>query len=178
MSIISMKRIALFCCLIGVPMFSWAVDLQSEFNDLFRKGQYGKAEELLILKGVSSKDPEAVMRILESLREFRRRAATDTKQANTAPTSFRYDYHYDDPGYRQWSREGLYWTETHPSGNVKRFITKGTDTVDGALGTVISQVGANNFEVFVCHKGEQHPRIYFRLNRGKWQPLGDMEDVK
>ena len=55
-----------------------AADLRDEFNELLQKGQYEKAEQLLIDKGPSSDDPAAATRVLQSLRNFRQNPANDS----------------------------------------------------------------------------------------------------
>lgn len=95
-----------------------------------------------------------------------------------APSKFRYNYKFDDPGYRVWARADDVWEEKLPSGRVKRFQTTGRDTVDGRPGCIVFLEGAARFEVFVSDQQVPEPRIYFRQSEGGWNFLGKMEDVE
>jgi len=133
---------------------------------LLRQGDAELAERAI--ERVASLDPiaaEVMSRRLDFLR-------------NPTPHKFRYDYTFEDPGYREWTREGEEWEEKPPTTGTKSFITKGRESVDGRSGTVVTQKGQSTFEVFVSDRGVADPRIYFRNAGGKWTPVGKMEDIE
>ena len=96
---------------------------------------------------------------------------------DNAPSKFRYNYKFDDPGYRTWTRVNDSWEEKPPSGGVKRFKSRERSVVDGRIGSVLESDDAN-FRVFVSDRQVAQPRIYFQRGIAGWQFLGTMEDVE
>ncbi len=94
-----------------------------------------------------------------------------------APTAFR--YLYGGKEILEWTREGDVWEEKSPSGAVKTLDVVRQDRVDGRLGSVLMLRGDENFRIFVSNKEEPDPKIYIWANdKRRWQPLGDMEEVR
>lgn len=110
----------------------------------------------------------------QSLKGFQASPATTAQ----VPQSFRYNYPFDNPGYRVWTRIDDIWEEKSPEGTVKVFQTVGRGTIDGRPGSIIRLRDTAAFEVFVSDKQVSEPRIYFRRDEGKWTWLGKMEDLK
>ncbi len=94
------------------------------------------------------------------------------------PVCFRYDYRFDDPGFREWSRSGTSWTETPPTGTAKHFTTAARASFDGSQGTIIQLEENPAFEVFVTDYGDSKPQIFFRTNGKNWIRLGKIESAE
>ncbi|HEY1123494.1 MAG TPA: serine/threonine-protein kinase [Haloferula sp.] len=100
------------------------------------------------------------------------------ESVDNSPTTFTFNYSYDDPGKRVWKRDGNNWTETSPSGRVKSFKVVRRLRVDGISGTHIDLVGGG-FSVFIPDKGTPLPSVLMMRNKpGPWGRLGEIGDIE
>ncbi|RYD64574.1 MAG: serine/threonine protein kinase, partial [Verrucomicrobiaceae bacterium] len=97
---------------------------------------------------------------------------------DNSPASFTFNYSFDDPGKRVWKRDGDHWTETQPSGKVKRFKVARRLRVNSISGTQIDLVGGG-LSLFIPDKGTPLPSVLMmRTTPGPWGRLGEIGDVE
>lgn len=96
-----------------------------------------------------------------------------------SPTSFYFDYQFDNPGPRQWSRNGLVWKETAPGGESDTFTVMGPVMVEGVHGSQLEKTGERRLTVFVPDLGTAAPMVLKMKNSdGTWSRINEIKDVK
>ena len=96
-----------------------------------------------------------------------------------SPTTFYFDYQFDNPGPRRWVRNELVWKETSPGGESDIFAVMGPVVVDGVQGSQLEKLGSRRLTVFVPDLGTASPMILkMRKSDGSWTRISEMKDVK
>ncbi|MDB6156080.1 MAG: tetratricopeptide repeat protein [Chthoniobacteraceae bacterium] len=96
-----------------------------------------------------------------------------------SPSSFTFDYQDDDPGKRQWKRDGDSWLEVKPSGKTSYFKITQRVRALGISGTEVEKTGESNRWFFIPDKGTAAPsRLLMRTSPGKWANIGKIADMK
>ncbi|WP_052573882.1 serine/threonine-protein kinase [Haloferula sp. BvORR071] len=95
------------------------------------------------------------------------------------PERFVFDYPYDDPGPRNWKREGDHWTETQPSGRSSEFRVVGRIRLRGVSGTEIEHLTEPDFHLFIPDRNTPDtPKLSMRRGDTPWAGLGDLRNLK
>ncbi|HEY1052891.1 MAG TPA: protein kinase [Prosthecobacter sp.] len=96
-----------------------------------------------------------------------------------APSEFQFNYKFDNPGPRVWTREGLIWTEMEPGGVTNVFTIAGPAKVNGIAGTELRKVGEKKLTVFVPDLGTQPPlRLMMRGDDGSWTMITTITEME
>lgn len=119
---------------------------------------------------------------LETLRDrpdFRTMLNTVYAAPDHVPSQFEFNYKFDNPGPRIWSREGLIWTELEPGGVTNVFTIAGPSKVNGIAGTELRKVGENQLTVFVPDLGAKPPlRLMMREDDGRWTTISTITEME
>ncbi|MBB5351664.1 tetratricopeptide (TPR) repeat protein [Haloferula luteola] len=94
-----------------------------------------------------------------------------------APTAFQFEYSYEDPGARDWVRQGDRWLETQPSGKVNEFAVVERCCLRAISGTHLRGITEPRLEVFIPDKGEK-PQLQVRMDGGDWALFANLEKVE
>ncbi|HSJ03268.1 MAG TPA: hypothetical protein VK956_12480, partial [Verrucomicrobium sp.] len=106
-------------------------------------------------------------------------AGGSADRTNGSPSKFRYDYSGPDPGSRYWTRQGLRWKETHPSGKQSEFEITGFISLNGITGTEIKRIGTVPLTIFVPDLGTPVPfKLFMQGSNGQWGFIGYMSEVE
>lgn len=96
-----------------------------------------------------------------------------------SPSSFRFNYAFDDPGPRVWKRDDKTWTEKPPTGQEKKFHIVRRVRVLGRPGTELTQEGDTGLTIFIPDKGTPEPaKILMKQGNGSWGSLGTIEAME
>lgn len=99
--------------------------------------------------------------------------------AGKSPTRFAYDYAFSDPGPRVWRFEGGQWSETPPSGDLKRFNIVRRMNMGGVSGTELIEAGGAAISIFIPDLGSPGPlKLMYKAGAGEWRALGEMTGVE
>ena len=97
-----------------------------------------------------------------------------------ARRTFWYDYPFDRPGKRLWSRgpDGQ-WSETYPDGRETVFREAGPETVEGVNGVVARRQPGDGFEVWIPNAGKSERWLRCRTEPASaWAGLGAIHEVE
>lgn len=104
---------------------------------------------------------------------------TQIAPPKNSPTNFYFDYQFDNPGPRVWTRDGMMWTETAPGGASDTFTVIGPVVVGGVQGSQLEKNGVHRLTVFVPDLGTPTPMILkMKKADGSWSRISEMKDVK
>lgn len=99
--------------------------------------------------------------------------------AGRSPSRFTLEYSFQDPGTRVWKRDGDEWSETPPSGQVKRFKIVRRVKLMGVSGTELAEATSAAIFIFIPDLGGQAPpQLMFKSAGGNWGSLGIMEGME
>lgn len=96
-----------------------------------------------------------------------------------SPERFIFDYAHEDPGPRNWTREGDRWIETQPSGNRNEYRIIGRIRLRGVSGTEVVHAREKEFHLFIPDKDAPgEPKLSMRREPGAWGSLGVIRGMK
>lgn len=93
------------------------------------------------------------------------------------PVKFSFNYKFDDPGKRQWMRNGKVWIETQPSGRRNTYLVSALTLAKGAAGTEITSEDGR-LTLFVPQQPGGRLKLLMKEPSGDWTAIGTMEDVE
>ncbi len=119
----------------------------------------------------------AVLRGNPEFDELEKSLAPDPK--DRSPSTFRFDYSFSDPGPRIWRRDGKIWTETSPSGVVKKFNIVRRIRLGHGSGTELIEAGNSGLSIFVPDLGSPAPlQLRMKQGAGAWAILGEIQSME
>jgi len=80
-------------------------------------------------------------------------------------------------GIRRWTRKGLLWEESDPSGARNLFQIQKKVNVQGKLGTIASSLSKNAPDIFIPDLTEKDSFIYV-ITTEEAEPLGLIDDLR
>lgn len=96
-----------------------------------------------------------------------------------SPTRFSFDYPYEDPGKRVWTRSGDRWTEVQPSGKTNVFEITRRIRLGGVSGTEGEQTDGSGLRIFIPDKKHDGTMgLTISVEPDKWIFVGTIGDVE
>ncbi|MES2708193.1 MAG: serine/threonine-protein kinase [Verrucomicrobiota bacterium] len=98
----------------------------------------------------------------------------------SVPAGFKLDYPQgSDPGVRRWTREGMLWTETQPSGKQNKFYTAGPGIFEKMPGTEIRRISDGGTALFIPDSSNTIPRdLHMKGFDGAWVLIGSITEME